>query len=385
MKIVFGSDQYWPSMSGVSVSIDIFKHELETKGHQVFLFVPKYKKQIIEENNNIFRFKSKNIMFNDENRLVLKSETKKIYNSLDKIKPDIIHIHTEFSMFKILSKYALKRKIPLIITIHTNWSDLIKDYIPFITKKIGDFLIKNILCKRYNQTTAIIVPSLQMKNILLKQTIYPPIHIISTGIDKKMIQPKKVKKNSLMITQYPLLKNKTILLYVGRIAKEKNITFLIDSLVILIETNPNIVLLIVGDGPFKSELEQYISKKEITQHVVFTGYIERNKLIEFYSASKVFVFASKVETQGMVILEAMASKLPVVAIGEMGTKEIMFNENLGGFLSNDSVIEFSEKINQLLNNNELYLEKCKETDSIVVKWSIDSFIFKLIDLYKSLI
>ena len=188
MNIVYVSDQYWPSVSGVPVSIDSFKESFTKKGHQISLIVPDYPdaEKWDKENNakNIFRFRSRSIFFNEENRLVYHSEKKKIFLKLDQIKPDIIHIHTEFSLANIVILYAKKNKIPLVSTAHTNWEEMVNLYIKFIPKSLSRFICRTILQKVLNKVDVVIAPTSLMKNKLLQCYIDRAIKIIPTGIDE---------------------------------------------------------------------------------------------------------------------------------------------------------------------------------------------------------
>ena len=133
-----------------------------------------------------------------------------------------------------------------------------------------------------------------------------------------------------------------------RLGMEKNIEFLIDVLKNLTIKYPTLYLVIAGDGPARKDLENYADEKGLTEKVIFTGFVEREKLKDFYSTANVFVFASKVESQGLVTLESMACGTPVVAIGKMGTREVMGGDS-GGFMVDDDMDMFVEKTDLLLS------------------------------------
>ena len=134
---------------------------------------------------------------------------------------------------------------------------------------------------------------------------------------------------------------------------------MIDVLKKLLPDNPNIILLISGDGPAREEIKKYAFDHGVLEHIVFTGFVERLKLKNFYSLATVFVFASKVESQGMVVLESMACGTPVVAIGKMGTREVMGGDS-GGFMVDDELETFVEGVKVLLNDALLYKIKAEE-------------------------
>ena len=144
------------------------------------------------------------------------------------------------------------------------------------------------------------------------------------------------------------------------------------------------MLVISGDGAARKELEDYALQKEVVEQILFTGFIERPHLKNLYTIADVFVFASKVESQGMVALESMACGTPVVAIGKMGIREVMGGD-FGGFMVDDDLNTFTEKVEELLVNHEMHRLKSKEARKHVDKWTIDLQAVKMIRLYQTLI
>jgi glycosyltransferase involved in cell wall biosynthesis len=391
MKIVYASDQYWPSVSGVPVSMDSFKNNFIEKGHDVFLLVPDYPKAAgwDKENNrkNIFRFKSIGLFFNQENRIVLSSEKKKIYKILDTIAPDIIHVHTEFALARMVIAYAKEKNIPLVMTAHTNWEELVNEYLTFIPRSLGRIYCRHMLKRIFNKADILIAPTHLMEGLLNKYYIETPMQVIPTGIDENKFHADaglSLKHNSVFESLKDQIKDHKILLYVGRLGKEKNIKFLIDALDQLLPRNQDAKLVIVGEGPAKSELEDYVRHLGLCDHVIFTGFVERDMLAEFYSMARVFIFASKVESQGLVILESMTCGTPVVAIGEMGTKELMGGD-FGGFMVEDDLDIFVEKVELLLSDYKLHKIKSDEALQEAKKWKIDGMTLKVLKLYEGLL
>jgi len=232
MKIVNMTDQYWPTISGVSVSIDAFRHELIKKGHTVFIFAPDHpgasdldKKM---KTTNIRRFKSHTISFAQGNRIINTSEKKNIIKQLDEIKPDIIHVQTEFTMGIIGIKYAHKHKIPLVIAAHTNWEDLIALYVPFIPQRIAKIYARIRLKKFFNNADVIIAPTSLMDTLLHLYYVTKPVRVIPTGIicnpPKNIPDKSLLKKNSPALKEFPELKNKRILFFHYQMNKSLNCT-----------------------------------------------------------------------------------------------------------------------------------------------------------------
>ena len=376
-------------MSGVSVSIDSFSKELVKMGHQVFLLAPEYPDSAQYDTQwagtNIYRFRANRIPFDDENRLVYRWEKKKVYNILDLVKPDLIHIQTELALCKIATRYAKKMKIPLVMTAHVNWEVLLVNYTPFTHSRIARLYCRNLMRRRYNKANIVVVPTSWMEVLLNLYFVNTPIRIIPTGIIKSDFENiNESDWKDRIYKSYTQLIDKKILFYAGRLGMEKNIPFLMDVLKMLLPDHNNLILVIAGNGPAYAELLKYSQKIGIAGHVLFTGFIERKQLRNFYALSDVFVFASKVESQGLAIIESMICGTPVVAIGKLGTHEVM-GGNIGGFMVDDDRKALADKTALLLDNAEIHQEKAKEALQYAQKWTSDKYAEKLINLYESLI
>jgi glycosyltransferase involved in cell wall biosynthesis len=209
------------------------------------------------------------------------------------------------------------------------------------------------------------------------------VYLLPTGIDTRLFSGHK-ELNSESIEQFfqrfPRLRDRQFLLFAGRVGKEKNLGFLLDVLQNVTKAVPDIMLCVAGDGPWLDTFKEETAAKNLNDSVVFTGYIDRSQMPAVYSAATVFVFPSKTETQGLVTIEAMLSGLPVVAIGEMGTVDVMQGDN-GGFMVKDDIGEFSERVIQLLTDRSLYEAKVKDALSYGRSWTIDALTVKLIHIY----
>ena len=184
-----------------------------------------------------------------------------------------------------------------------------------------------------------------------------------------------------MEEEYPLLKGKRILLFAGRVAAEKNVGFLIRILPGVVRRHPDVVLLVAGNGPDLYEFQEECERAGMADHCVFTGYLDRKVLALTYGFSDIFVFPSLTETQGLVTVEAMLAGIPVVAIGEMGTAEVMNGDN-GGFMVKNDADEFIRRVCDLLEDGELYRRKAAEAREYAQGWTIDVMTVKLEAIYQ---
>lgn len=391
MKIVFATDQYWPCISGVSVSVDAFRVALMQLGHQVILLAPQYPQSSALDDQrqvaHLHRFASMAAPFNDENRLVRFSEKARIEALLVDIDPDIIHVHTEFTLGRMVSHFARDRKIPLVMTAHTNWEELIDLYIPWIPKVLSRLFCRFRMRSCYRIADTLVLPTTLMEKYIERLSLRGPSVIIPTGIDPDDFAATPEQMSVLkadIIQKFPELSGKRILFFAGRLGLEKNIPFLFQMLKLVLLEQPETMLVIAGDGPARSELEQRVLQQGLSSHVVFTGFVERSVIKGLYSLSDIFVFASKVESQGMVALEAMTCGTPVVAIGKMGTLEIMHGDN-GGFMVEDDIHEFASRVLLLLSDPRVYALKCADALKHAQNWYMRAQGAKMHHLYQSLV
>jgi len=373
MKIVYATDQYWPCVSGVSVSIDSFRKELEAMGHEIHILAPEYPGSVKDDSEHIHRFRSSKVFFNDENRLVRRREAKNAWKILDGMRPDVVHVQTEFSMALIASRWARKRHVPLVISAHTNWMDLIRMYIPLIPRGMTGPICRWKMFSVFRKADAIVVPTSLMDVLLSSYAVHRPTRVIPTGIRTEVFsQTLDVHARviaDLRKTNPALREGLRYLLFVGRLGVEKDVPFLVDVLEDLLPAHPDLRLVLVGDGPARPDLEALVNARGLAEKVVFVGFVPHELLGAYYGLADIFVFASKVESQGLVVLEAMACGTPVVAIGKMGTREIMGGSN-GGYMVDDDRDEFSQAVASLLDDPLLRERKHLEALKHAANWSM---------------
>ena len=239
-----------------------------------------------------------------------------------------------------------------------------------------------LLSVRYCRNMNLIIsPSSQMKDILISYGITKRIEVIPTGVKLDFFHAGDGKE---FRKRRGIPENTRILLFVGRIAKEKNIGFLFQVLRRIVARNPGVRLLLAGDGPDKEQLMALVLRKKLDAYVDFLGYLEMNDLIPCYAAADVLLMASKTETQGLVVAEAMATGTPVVAIAEMGVVDVLEGDR-GGVLVNSKVDEFAGAVTELLDDEALYRRKSTEARDTAYRFSIDATTGRLVELYSDLL
>jgi 1,2-diacylglycerol 3-alpha-glucosyltransferase len=382
MNILFISDVFFPRVNGVSTSINTFATELRALGHEVTLIAPSYTDEDKQE-EWIVRVPSHKIYFDPEDRLMNFSKLKALLPWIRDKHFDIIHIHTPFTAHYVGIHFGKKLDIPVVETYHTFFEDYLHHYLPFIPQFISRKLARTISRRQCNAVDGIVSPSKPMLDVLKQYGIKTPAEVVATGLDDSSFASVD-GEHFRMSHDIPL--TQPMLLFVGRVAHEKNIGFLLEMHVELIKKHPDALLVITGEGPAEESIKHTIEKLGISNQVRMIGYLDRShELIACYKAADIFVFASKSETQGLVLLEAMAQGTAVVAIAELGTKSILI-EGEGVLIAKDDINDFADKVSVLLSDapkRQMIGEKGRQYAQ--EKWGAGVLAKKVAKFYKSTI
>lgn len=382
MKIAFFTNNYLPNTGGAAIAVESYREFLEKLGHEVFVFAPKYPpwfpKYKDDIGKRVWRFPS--LYFK---RLTIQPIP--IYFSFfvedffKKQNFDIIHSHHPFVIGKTALKLAKKYNIPIVFTHHTQYHKYVH-YIPLIPESITAKIAIKESVKYCNQVNLVIAPTQEIKDMIINFGVKTRIEVIPTGIDFSLWE-RDIPKN--FIDNLPW-KNKKIILYAGRLAKEKNIEFIIYSLEKLLKRRDDIILLIVGEGEERKNLESLVKNLKLNDKIIFMGWYPREELVFFYKIAEIFVFASTTETQGLVTLEAMAGECAVVAIKAHGSISLV-DDGKEGFLVKEDHNEFSNKVEMLLDNPSLLKTMQKNAKIKARKFSIENSTKKLEELYREIL
>jgi 1,2-diacylglycerol 3-alpha-glucosyltransferase len=380
MNILFISDVFFPRVNGVSTSINTFATELRALGHQVTLIAPSYTDEDKQE-EWIVRVPSHKIFFDPEDRLMNFGKLKALLPWIRDKHFDVIHIHTPFTAHYVGIHFGKKLDIPVVETYHTFFEDYLHHYLPFIPQFISRKLARTISRRQCNAVDGIVSPSKPMLDVLKQYGIKTPAEVVATGLDDSSFASVD-GEHFRMSHDIPLAQ--PMLLFVGRVAHEKNIGFLLEMHVELIKKHPDALLVITGEGPAEESIKHSIEKLGISNKVRMIGYLDRShELIACYKAADIFVFASKSETQGLVLLEAMAQGTAVVAIAELGTKSILI-EGEGVLIAKDDINDFADKVSILLSDDpkrQIIGEKGRQYAK--EKWGAGVLAKKVAKFYKS--
>lgn len=338
MRIGLFTDTYPPYINGVSTSVYMLKEALEKKGHQVYIVTVnddtiKYK---LEDDNKIIRIPGIPTGIYDY-RLTGIYPLKAI-NIVKKWNLDVIHSHTEFGVGTFARIIAKQFGIPLIHTYHTMYEDYIhyitKGYFQKSSKKIVEYLTLFYCDKTANE---LIVPTKKTYDLFKKKyKVEKNIYIVPTGIEVERFYKENVDLETVanLKKELKIKKSDFVVTFVGRIAKEKNIDFLIDAHKDLVKKNKNIKLIIIGDGPEINVFKNKVDKMNLNTNIIFTGRVPWEKVPIYYQLSSVFATASTTETQGLTVIEAMAGGVTPVCIDDESFNAVVIDDLNGKIFKN---------------------------------------------------
>jgi glycosyltransferase involved in cell wall biosynthesis len=323
------------------------------------------------------------LFFSKEDRLAKFHKGFWVSKQIEEFNPDIIHLNSEFVIAEFGIQYARLHSLPVLYTFHTHWDEYIANYLYFLPKFVLKLIVWGITIPLLKRIDAVIIPSTQIGEVVKKFKVKKKTYLLPTGIDPHLFSrdtDEIDRFRDILTRKYPPLRNKRILLFVGRIAREKNLEFLLDLAPEIIKKHPDLVFLMVGNGPDLYELQEQGERLGIADQVIFTGYLDREDVALIYGMSHIFVFPSLTESQGLVTIEAMLSGIPVVAIGAMGTLQVMGGDN-GGFMVKNDREEFKRRLFDLLEDDALYRRKAAEAKQYAQGWTIDTMAAKLEGIY----
>ncbi len=376
MKIAYFSDSYLPYTSGVVTSMTTFARGLEERGHEVYVYAPSYPDTPDDPNDRVVRIPS--LPFPAYNGLRMAIPHPFVdYEPLEHI--DIIHAHSCFAMGLTGLVKAKNKGAALVLTVHSIYEDYFNYY------PVAPQLLKNItreFTASFCRTSqCVIAPSHYVRQRLDELGVTTRIEVIPTGVHLDLYQP--IDRQAWRVSQ-GLHPDTQIMLYVGRLAKEKNIALLIQATARVSAQRENMLLVLAGDGPDRSHLEQQAEELGILDRVLFLGMLDTPAVVEAYQAADMFVFASTMETQGLTILEAMAGSLPVVAVDAPATRELVV-EGQAGYLIPAEADIMANRITHLLDHPDLMQAMGEQARLVAEQYSDEKMVERLEKVYRSLI
>ncbi len=374
------SDVYFPRVNGVSTSIQTLRRALAEAGHASVLVAPDYPGAAIEA--DIVRVPGWTVPRDPEDRLM---HPRALAAALDRLDPagfDLVHIHTPFLAHRAGVRWARRHGLPSVETYHTLFEEYFHHYLPFLPRAWLAAAARRISRRECDGVTAVIAPSSAMKRALEAYGVASPIHVIPTGI---RLADFADCDGAAFRRRHGIPPERPVMAYVGRVAFEKNLDFLLGVTEQVRRERADVLLVIAGEGPARARLERAAAKRGLADSVRFVGYLERGReLPACYCAADAFVFASRTETQGLVLLEAMALGVPVVALAEMGTRDVL-RDGAGCRIAPDDVAGFARVLLPLLADRAAARTLGAAGRSYAGGWSETAMQCEILKLYRSLL
>ncbi len=373
MKILITTECYLPVINGVVTSIVNLRKELQKMDHDVRILTLSTKNKSFHQ-DGIYYMSSLSIGKIYPGARISLSTHHSFLEEILEWKPDIIHSQCEFSTFRIAKHISKMLHIPILHTYHTVYEDYTHYFSP--NHKWGKAMVSLFSKKILKHAAAIIAPTKKVHALLLSYGVDRPIHIVPTGINLQ--QFSIVKEKRYIYEAYKIPYDHQLLLFVGRLAKEKNVEEILTYFAQLSQSK--LSLLIVGDGPHRDYLQQYAQNLSIEKQVIFTGLIEPNDISSYYQAADLFVSASNSETQGLTYIEALASGLPAICRKDPCLENVVTN-GVNGW-QYDDYTDFKNIVDRLLATPTLYQQFSNNArQGAIQNYSSKSFAVKMEGIY----
>jgi 1,2-diacylglycerol 3-alpha-glucosyltransferase len=349
-RIGMFSESFHPVQNGVTTSVLILIDCLRARGHHVCMFAPAHERQP-EQEPHVLRFPSFVSAFNREYPLAYPFYPRlALETHFDRLRLDVVHTHTPFVMGLTGAKLALRRGVPLVSTFHTLYSQY-THYVPLLPDMVTQSLLEHYLPWYYNRCAEIICPSEVAARVLREQGIERPIQIIPTGIPLPPPDVLTQESRRAARQRIGVPFDTPLMLFAGRLAREKNLDWLLSVFGRVRERVPTVRLAIAGGGPYTEELKALAA--QFDEDVLFLGPTPRQELDALFAACDVFVFPSPSETQGLVIGEARAAGAPCVVVDAGGAPETVSEGEDGFRVPVDDDEGFAARVVQILTDRPL--------------------------------
>ena len=367
MKILITTDWYRPVINGVVTSVINLAEGLEKEGHEVRILTLSDTVSCRKE-NNVYYFGSLAAGAIYPNARIILPMRHAFIEELVRWKPDIIHSQCEFSTFHAARKISARTGAPIVHTYHTVYEGYTHYFFP--NRRVGRKLARAFSKLIAHRSEAFIVPSAKISHMMNDYKISTPVFVIPSGICLEQFQRRNKTARERIRRSLGISGEECLLLYIGRLAKEKNIEELISYL--SDPQTPHCRLLIVGDGPDREDLLNTVRKAGMGDRVLFTGMVPPEKVADYYHAGDIFVNASTSETQGLTYMEAMASGLPLLCRRDLCLDGVI-EQGLNGYTYDDRA-GFQSHLTEMINDLQKRIELGRAARKTAIeKYSIPAF------------
>ncbi|MBN2501375.1 MAG: glycosyltransferase [Anaerolineales bacterium] len=368
------ADTYKPHISGVTNHISLNKNFMQAAGHDVFVFTFG-DLEYIEDEDNVIR--SVGLPLVDTGYYVNLAYSKQARDILKTM--DVLHVHHPFVSGPLAQRYGRLYGIPVIFTNHTRYDLYYKAYLPHFPEELGENILHSYMPHFCERCEMVIAPSPGMRAVLRKFGVETPVEVVPNGVD---IRPFQDCTRKIERTQFGFDDTDIVLVYVGRMAPEKNLKFLLQAFAGVHAAYQKARLLLVGGGPNLERLRDGVRESGLEAAVQFAGIVPYADIPAYMHMADAFVTASVTEVHPLTVIEAMAAGLPVLGITSPGVGDIV-EDSVNGFLSPNDLAAFTAKLARLVSEHELREKLSQGASETAQAYAIERTSQILLEKYQS--
>ncbi|SHE66051.1 Glycosyltransferase involved in cell wall bisynthesis [Microbulbifer donghaiensis] len=379
MNIVMLTNTYLPHVGGVARSVSAFSDEYRKRGHRVLIVAPEFPDKVPDEQDVVRIHAIQN--FNGSDFSVALPFSGDLSERLDEFSPDIVHSHHPFLLGMSALRVARERELPLVFTHHTLY-ERYTHYVPADSQALKRFVIE--LATRYaNLASQVFAPSQSIAELLRERGVKSPIAEVPTGVQLEQFAGGEGTK---MRSRLGIPESAFVIGHLGRLAREKNLEFLATATAEFMALHADAHFLLVGSGPLAEQLKVLFASRGLAERLHMPGTLLGDDQRDAYSAMDAFVFASTSETQGMVLSEAMAAGVPVIALDANGTREVVCDGANGRLVMREELGDFVAATEWLYGRSaEQRQALSKAALSTAQDFSMENCAQRALDLYAPLL
>lgn len=379
MNILMVTNTFTPHVGGVANSVRRFTEEFRRGGHRVLVVAPEFEGAPREE-PDVVRVPAVQ-RFSGSDFAVPVPVTRKVSAALKTFAPQVVHSHHPFLLGDTALRVARSREVPALFTHHTMY-ERYTHYVPVDSPKLKRFVV-DLTTGYCNLCDAVIAPSGTVAELLVRRGVTVPIEVIPTGVDLRAFEEGDgpACRRAMGVPDEAFLVG-----HVGRLAPEKNMGFLAEAVAGFLSRTPRARFFLVGEGPSKLEVLETLERRGVSGRVHTAGILQGRELASAYKAMDVFAFASLTETQGMVLTEAMAAGVPVVAINAPGAREVVRDRENGRLVARVEADAFEEALRWVAERTPGERRRLAESVAATARdFSMPRTAAKLLALYETLV
>jgi glycosyltransferase involved in cell wall biosynthesis len=378
VNVLMVTNTYLPQVGGVARSVASFTEEMRRQGHRVVVVAPTYA-QLPDTEADVYRVPAI-ANFNGSDFSLRLPVPVVLSSSFPDFEPDVVHAHHPFLLGDTALRVASVRKVPLVFTHHTMYEQY-THYLPATSEAVRNFAA-HLPTGYANLCDQVIAPSESVAAVLRERGVEAPITPIPTGIDPMLFARGD---GAGAREKYGIPKGAFVVGHVGRLALEKNLGFLARAVASFVRGRPDTHFLVVGGGPAEADVRAAFAEAGAAERLHFTGPLQDQALADAYHGMDVFAFASKTETQGMVLAEAMTAGAPVVALDAPGARDVVIDGENGRLLKDEAEAAFAAALAKLADAPERRKQFAEGARASAAEYALERCAGRLLDVYARLV